>query len=357
MSQFDLSIIVPLLNERQNLPLLFEMLARQTGVRFEVILVDGGSTDGSRALIAASQATSSLALRLVDSSAGRARQLNLGARQAAADLLLFLHVDSCFPDPSALQQALQVYRQALGRQPGSLVGGHFQLEFQRTSAPYGFGYYFWEWKARLDRADCIHGDQGLLLSREIFQQVGPFNEAAVIAEENLLTEKLRRNGHWLLLPGLIRTSARRFESEGLAARQTLNALLMNFAAIGWNDYFERAVDVYRRQGETDTLSLAPYLALIDALLSERSPAERRQLWLATGDYVKRHAWQIPFALDVRRAYRRRLPVGEGALPLLAVHDRWFERLTANRFASGIAAGLTWIWFRWVRWRSSHGRSG
>lgn len=355
MSQLALSIIVPLLNERQTLPVLLDMLARQTGVRFEVILVDGGSTDGSRELIAARQASSPFALRLLETAAGRARQLNLGAGQAATGLLLFLHVDSWFSDPTALRQALAVYRAALDRQPGRLVGGHFQLQFQRTSSPYSFGYYFWEWKARLARVDCIHGDQGLLMTKEIFQQVGPFNEAAVIAEENLLTEKLRQSGDWILLPALLLTSARRFESEGLAVRQTLNALLMNFAEIGWNDFFDRAGEVYRLQGQTEQLRLGPFLALIDELLEALPPGERRRLWLATGAYVRRHAWQIPFALDARRAYRRRLPVGEGTLPLLALHDRWFDRLTANRVGCVAVAGLTWGWFRWLSWRCVRAR--
>jgi len=349
MTPFDLSIIVPIRNERPTVPVLLDMLARQTGVHFEVILVDGGSEDGSLDVVAERQEFLAFPLVVLESVAGRARQLNRGASRASADLLLFLHVDSIFPATDALHRAVECYRNALHSESGAWLGGHFQLEFLRQSAPYSFGYYFWEWKARLDRPDCTHGDQGLLLSRELFRQVGPFDEAAVIAEETLLAEKLRCSGRWLLLPSVIQTSARRFETEGLQARQTLNALLMNFAAIDWTEFFSRATDVYRSQNNTEKLLLKPYLDLVAAMIAAELPEQRRQIWLGTGAYVRTHAWQIPFSLDARRAYLRRVPVGEGKTPLLDFHDRWFDRLTDNRFGRLVATGLTWCWFQWVKW--------
>lgn len=331
------------------------MLARQTGVRFEVILVDGGSVDGTREFILQWQQTAAFPITLLESAAGRARQLNLGAEHAAAELLLFLHVDSVFPQADAPCRAVSYYRDALNSNPGEQLGGHFQLEFLREQSPYSFGYYFWEWKARLDRKDCTHGDQGLLLTRAVFTQVGPFNESAVIAEESLLAETLRQTGRWLLLPGRILTSARRFETEGLAARQTLNALLMNFAALGWADFFTRATDVYRCQDRTAKLLLEPYLALIDELLAEMPPASRRRFWFDTGAFVRSHAWQIPFALDARRAYLQQKPVGTGTLSILAFHDRWFDALTDHSVGRALAAGLTWCWFQLLKWRVAHGK--
>lgn len=355
MASIELSIIVPLLNERFTVPPFLDMLARQTGVRFEVILVDGGSMDGSLDVVAEHQKSISFPLVVLESAAGRARQLNRGASRASADLLLFLHVDSSFPTADALHRAVECYRSALRSEPGAWLGGHFQLAFLRQSAGYSFGYYFWEWKARLDRPDCTHGDQGLLLSRGLFGQVGPFDEAAVIAEETMLAEKLRRSGRWLLLPAVIQTSARRFETEGLKARQTLNALLMNFAAIGWSEFFSRATDLYRSQFTAEKLHLQPFLVLIDTLLAAEQPAQRRQIWLRTGAYVRTHAWQIPFSLDARRAFLRRVSVGEGVTPMLDFHDRWFDRLTDNRFGRLMATGLTWCWYHWVKWRAARVR--
>jgi rSAM/selenodomain-associated transferase 2 len=350
----ELSIIVPVRNERETIPTLLAMLALQVEVCFEVILVDGGSTDGTPAFIQERLDSSTFPLRLLRSAAGRARQLNAGAEQAVAELLLFLHADSHFPDSTALQQSLQRYHAILAERPDLPSGGHFQLRFQLSQDKYGFGYYFWEWKATLDRPDCTHGDQGMLLTRQVFSQIGPFDETAPIAAESQWADLLRSSGRWLLLPAVLQTSARRFEVEGLAARQTLNALLMNCAAVGWQEFFTRSTDVYRGQNHSAPLELRPYLELIQQLLDAMPPQERREFWLATGRFVRNHAWQIPFSLDARRAYRKGVPVGQGTTPWLDFHDRWFDLLTDNGFGVAAAAGLTWCWFQRLKRRAARG---
>ena len=85
-----LSIIVPVLNEAQQLSRALESLApvRERGV--EVIIVDGGSEDETLAVAVRVS-------RLVNSSKGRARQMNAGARIASGEILLFLHVDTTLP--------------------------------------------------------------------------------------------------------------------------------------------------------------------------------------------------------------------------------------------------------------------
>jgi rSAM/selenodomain-associated transferase 2 len=354
MSDPALSIIVPVLNEREAIPALLAMLALQTAVNFEVLLVDGGSTDGTLEIIREQQGLAPYPLRLLSSETGRARQLNAGAELAAAGVLLFLHADSHFPDPAALQRALQCYHAALDECPDLPTGGHFRLQFQLSRDQYGFGYYFWEWKATLDRPDCTHGDQGLLLSSQLFNQFGPFDETAPISPESHLADQLRRSGRWLLLPAILQTSARRFEVEGLAARQTLNALLMSCAAVDWREFFSRAADVYRCQDHSAPLNLHPFLELIQQLLDAMPVQKRREFWLATGSYVRNHAWQIPFAQDARRAYRKGIPVGQGATPWLRIHDRWFDLLTDNHFGVLAAAGLTWCWFQRLKRRAVRG---
>jgi len=339
----ELSIIVPVLNERETLSGLFRMLGRQRGVCFELALVDGGSTDGGPDVARRMAKDLGYPLLVHEQPGGKARQLNAGAARVGAPMLLFLHADSDFPDPDALRRALDAYTAELT--PGEPLAGHFRLCFQREEAPYSFGYYFWEWKARLDRPDCTHGDQGILVLRDHFDAIGPFDEDALIAQETLWAERLRRNGRWLLLPSEIKTSARRFESEGLAQRQTLNALLMNFAAIGWTDFFQQARGIYRQQRETSRLDLGAVLDLVDNLLQDLPLARRLRLWLDTGRYVRKHAWQIPFSLDARLAFWRGLAPGEGSTSWLSIHDRWFDRLTGNPAGEFGAAFLAWCWFR------------
>ncbi|MCI4428550.1 MAG: glycosyltransferase, partial [Burkholderiales bacterium] len=87
-----LSVIVPVLNEERVLPRLLRGLEvlRRSGV--EVIVVDGGSADGSQALVV------SAGIALVCAMRGRAQQMNAGAATAFGDVLLFLHADTRLPD-------------------------------------------------------------------------------------------------------------------------------------------------------------------------------------------------------------------------------------------------------------------
>jgi glycosyltransferase involved in cell wall biosynthesis len=159
----ELSIIVPILNEAETLSALFAMLSRQERVAFELILADGGSTDGTAVLAEELAAASTFACRLLHCEKGRGRQLNAGARAAAAGTLLFLHADSAFPDALALRRGLDTLAAAIARRGDFRVAGRFALRFYVPPDRYGFGYYYYECKARLGRTEGIHGDQGFLL--------------------------------------------------------------------------------------------------------------------------------------------------------------------------------------------------
>lgn len=339
----ELAIIIPVLNEAGNLPALFATLTRQKRVTFELLIVDGGSTDETPALASSLAASSPFSCRLLNSEQGRAQQLNAGARAAAGRTLLFLHADSNFPDPLALRRGLD----ALTAEGDERTAGHFALRFAVPKVHSGFGYYFYECKARLDRPECTHGDQGFLLRRSFFAEVGPFDESLPLLEDTRLAEKIRRQGRWLLLPAEIVTSARRFETEGLYERQLLNALIMNAAATGWDDFFHQIKEVYRPQGLAGRLWLLPFLRAIRGVLRRLPWRRRLEVWLRTGAYVRPNAWQLVFALDSRRNFRRGLPAGEGRAPLLQLFDRCYEPLTDHPPGRLAAAGLTWLWFHSV----------
>src|SRR5262245_6149691 len=120
-SQFKVSIIVPVLNEARIVRDAINALGRLRG-DFEVIIVDGGSKDGTWQL-ASDAIKPHPAYRLIGSPRGRGNQLNDGAGVARGRALLFLHADSRLPD-----SAMQSIEQAL-EQP-EIVGGNFRLEFE-----------------------------------------------------------------------------------------------------------------------------------------------------------------------------------------------------------------------------------
>jgi hypothetical protein len=123
---------------------------------------------------------------------------------------------------------------------------------------------------------------------------------------------------------------------------------MNFAAIGREEFLRNITDLYRSHDRAERLALPPLLEEIDRMIRALPPRERLALWYATGAYVRGHAWQIPFFLDVRRRFRAGLPAGEGTAPRLAFYDRFIAPLTDHSGGRIAAACLTRLWFRRIR---------
>lgn len=336
----ELSIVVPILNEEEQLRCLLTDLMRQEGLDFEVILSDGGSSDQPELVVREYARFCGYPIALHVGERGRGRQLNLGISKARADWMLLLHVDSRFDDTRALRRALDQMKD-FGT---DLVAGHFPLRFRRKDRQPHVGYYYYEWKSRLDRPECIHGDQGFLLRRETFQRVGRFRENMPVMEDTDFAERLRRMGRWQLLPVEISTSARRFETEGLWQRQLLNALIMCFREVGWHDYFEDAIALYRQQGEGRLLQVRPFFRQVKRSMKRKTFLERLKLWYACGSYVQGHAWQLAYALDVRRAFRKDLPVGSGTLRITRLFEPPYRLLTSHPPGRLAATCLLWLWF-------------
>lgn len=342
-----LSIIIPTLNEAEALPQLLGDLAGQHGLPvLEVIVADGGSADDTVAIARQWFADGRLTGRCLSTGRGRGRQLNAGAKAAQGEWLLFLHADSRLPACDQLGKAFDALKRFRHEAQHDRVAGRFALRFDLAPEQKGFGYYFYEAKARLGRPGCVHGDQGLMLPAAYFDRIGPFREDLPVMEDTSMAETIRATGLWLLLPGTLLTSPRRFETEGMRARQTLNALMMNFLAIGWPDFFVRAPELYRQQANTGALQLGPFFGLIRELLAAMPAPRRRALWQATGAYVRGQAWQIGLARDCWLASRTpevRDPLGGR---WLVWFDRWFDPLTDHQLGRFLTTLCVKIWFVW-----------
>jgi hypothetical protein len=270
--------------------------------------------------------------------------LNLGASAATADWLLFLHADSRICDVLQLRRSLDYIYEHHSQQKDLMTAGRFSLEFDSCSEEKGFGLFYYESKARLGRSGCIHGDQGMMMSKVCLQKSGFFREDLPVMEDTSLAEVIRTSGQWLLLPGVIVSSSRRFLLEGVQARQTLNALMMNFLAIGWLDFFLRAPDLYRQQDLAKPLQLRPFFKMIRDQLAQMPIRQRWRIWILTGGYVRSQAWQLGLALDCRNAYRRGEAPGQQSNSWLNWFDRWFEPLTDHFPGRVLTALLVRVWF-------------
>jgi rSAM/selenodomain-associated transferase 2 len=190
------SIVVPVLNEAPRLPGLLAQL--QAGFPdCEVILVDGGSTDGSPDLVRPPA-------RLVPSARGRGRQLNAGAAAATGDVLWFHHADT-YVEPAAMAQV----RGALA-DPG-VVGGGLSLRFDRRTP--ALAWVAATSNARARRLHQIFGDQAMFVRREVFERLGGFPDFPVM-EDLELSRRLARVGRLAVLPATSTASARRFTEHG-----------------------------------------------------------------------------------------------------------------------------------------------
>lgn len=234
------------------------------------------------------------------------------------------------------------------------VAGHFGLRFEGRGTASPDAYYFYEAKARLNRPDCVRGDQGFLLAASYFQDSGGFDESLPYLEDVRLAARIGRTGVWVNLPGVLTTSARRFEAEGLGRRQLFNAMLCNFDRIGLHGYLAAAPDAYRQRSGARPLRLTPFLRLArQALGAERRPAQARY-WLRTGRFIAANAWQLAFALDCRLNRRRGWRPGEGPRVWLERYERGWHRVleslpcamaTALLTAGGLYGILAWARLR------------
>ena len=198
-----LSIVIPTLNESAQIERsVLHALDLQP---IEVVVADGGSSDGTTELARAAGAV------VISSERGRGHQLNAGARDSQGDVLLFLHAD-CWLESDARSQieaTLHDHR---------VVGGAFrqQIDDDRTV----FRWLEWGNAARVLWRNLPYGDQGIFLRRKTFELLGGF-ESVRLMEDVLLMQKLRRNHHRIeLLPGPIHVDPRRWLANGVV-RQTL----------------------------------------------------------------------------------------------------------------------------------------
>ncbi|MBU1263157.1 MAG: TIGR04283 family arsenosugar biosynthesis glycosyltransferase [Gammaproteobacteria bacterium] len=191
-----LSIVVPTLNEAQNIvPLLTGLQPlRIRGV--EVVVADGGSSDGTPALAAP------LADQVLSSARGRARQMNAGAARATGVALLFLHADTRLPD-----DALRAVDFALNRHRW----GRFDVRFDSRRPLLRLVARMMNLRSRL--TGIATGDQALFMTRTAFESLGGFPEQALM-EDIELSRRLKKIGSPACLKTPVVTSARRWEEHG-----------------------------------------------------------------------------------------------------------------------------------------------
>ena len=194
-----ISIIVPALDEAAGIERTLEPLQAGRARGIEVIVVDGGSRDATRALAAP------LADRVLEAPRGRAAQMNAGAAASAGAILLFLHADTRLPKAGleAVEGALADPKRAWGR---------FDVRIDGHGAMLGVVAALMNARSRL--TGIATGDQAIFVDRAAFATVGGYPDIALM-EDLVLSRRLKRLSRPLCVSARALTSGRRWEKHGV----------------------------------------------------------------------------------------------------------------------------------------------
>lgn len=203
-----LSVIIPTLNEEAEIAATLSNVFQ--GSPDEVIVADGGSSDGTCAL------ARKFGARVISAPRGRVLQLNAGAEEARGEFLLFLHADTWLPAgyPRLIAQCLE--------QPG-VAGGAFAFSVREAFAGRRLVETLVNLRCRWLRSPF--GDQGVFLRRVLFETLGGF-PAWPILEDVEMVRRLRRSGKVVTLSPGISTSGRRWQRLGVGRTLLINQVIM-----------------------------------------------------------------------------------------------------------------------------------
>lgn len=200
MEKFAISIIIPILNEEATIGKLLNHLFENSSKEniADLIVVDGGSTDHSESIIKKFQNVTFL-----KSDKGRAKQMNIGAKNAKGNILYFLHADS-FP-PKHFDQLI------INEVENGNLAGCFKMKFDSN--------HWWlklaGWLTHFRWRACRGGDQSQFITKKLFNTIGGFDERFVVYEDNDLINKLYAINQFVVIQQWLTTSARRYEHNGV----------------------------------------------------------------------------------------------------------------------------------------------
>lgn len=201
-----ISIIIPTLNEAENISRLLKHLAvsKTADTTIELIIVDGGSEDDtSKEVQEYIHQNKASHITLIKTPKGRAKQMNAGATIAKATILYFLHADS-FPPKGYDQDIINEVSK------GNLAGC-FRMCFDST--------HWWlrlaSWLTQFSWRACRGGDQSQFIIKELFEELGRYDERFTIYEDNDLINKLYARNEFVVINKKITTSSRRYTNNGV----------------------------------------------------------------------------------------------------------------------------------------------
>ena len=208
-----LSIIIPTWQAAAELPATLACLDGGC----EIVISDGGSTDGTPDIATAA------GLRVIDGPRGRGAQLAVGARSATGDWFLFLHADT------RLGSGWREHVEAFAADPRN--SGHaavFRFALDDGSPAARRLERLVAWRTRV--LGLSYGDQGLLMSRAFYNEIGGFSALPLMEDVDMVRRIGRRRLTVLDIAAV--TSAARFRESGYLRRSLRNLFCLGLYLLG-----------------------------------------------------------------------------------------------------------------------------
>ncbi len=196
----QISIIIPVLNEENSIVSLLNYLFEIQNPEFtqEIIVVDGGSQDKTLQIL-----QNYPSVKVIQSEKGRAKQMNIGAKNATSEILYFLHCDT-FP-PKNFDSEI-VNQEKKGK-----LSGCFKMKFDNNHIVLKVS----QWFTKFNSKSCRGGDQSLFVERNLFEKLNGFDEKLTIYEDNEFIHRLYKNSKFVVIQKPVTTSARKYIKNGV----------------------------------------------------------------------------------------------------------------------------------------------
>jgi rSAM/selenodomain-associated transferase 2 len=218
MNRCDISVVMPVFHEADQINKAVDSLhGLAFNGRLEIIVADG---DPEKSTL---KAIRDPRVKKISSEKGRGRQMNTGARLASGEILLFLHADTELPADGLIRIG------AVMSEAGC-VGGGFDLEIGSGRLCFRLIERVASLRSRITRMP--YGDQAIFVRKDYFFDLGGFRELPLMEDVDLMGRVRRSGGKIRIISDRVKTSARRWEREGVLYCTLRNWILVLLWRIG-----------------------------------------------------------------------------------------------------------------------------
>ena len=233
MTQYIISIIIPVLNEAEIIQPILNLL--QQYFQVEIIVVDGGSHDNTVALAIQTGVKVISVLRK-----GKAAQMNAGADIACGDILLFLHADTKLPS-----NFVELVIKTL--EPDNVVAGAFELAIDGEAKSLRSIELLVKMRSHL--FSLPYGDQAIFISKKAFINSGGFADLPIMEDFEFI-KRIKKHGKIAIAPATVTTSGRRWHKLGVWKTTLINQAIIAGYYLGISPI--ELSNFYRNRGKIDS---------------------------------------------------------------------------------------------------------